>query len=121
MPHYYATASREPLEVIRVNECEAASGLAASRSQALWNEIERLRVENARLDELHAHRESTWGDAAPEVARLQETVRALKPNAERYHWLKLTAPADLCVLAWRYPSATGQSTPDAAIDAARGA
>jgi hypothetical protein len=39
----YPNASTEPLEIIRVNECEANPGLATSRFQALWNEIERLR------------------------------------------------------------------------------
>lgn len=51
----YDTASKEPLDVIRANECEASPGLATSRFQALWNEIERLRAERAslwrRLDE----------------------------------------------------------------------
>ena len=40
----YPSASDEPLDVIRVNECEAFPDLATRRSQRLWNEIERLRV-----------------------------------------------------------------------------
>lgn len=41
----YPQASKEPLEVIRANECESQIGsLATSRFQALWNEIERLRA-----------------------------------------------------------------------------
>lgn len=39
----YDTASTEPLDVIRANECEASLSLATRRFQALWNEIERLR------------------------------------------------------------------------------
>jgi len=39
----YPNASTEPLEIIRINECEAAPNLATKRFQALWNEIERLR------------------------------------------------------------------------------
>ena len=39
----YPRASTEPLEIIRVNECEADVGLATARFQALWNEIESLR------------------------------------------------------------------------------
>jgi hypothetical protein len=38
----YPRASTEPLEIIRVNECDADVGLATSRFQALWNEIESL-------------------------------------------------------------------------------
>jgi hypothetical protein len=45
----YQNASTEPLEIIRHNECDAAGGLATSRFQALWNEIERLRQENLDL------------------------------------------------------------------------
>jgi hypothetical protein len=42
----YPNASTEPLEIIRVNECESDPGsLATKRFQALWNEIERLRAE----------------------------------------------------------------------------
>lgn len=37
----YASASTEPLETIQSNECEAVPGLATSRFQALWNEMER--------------------------------------------------------------------------------
>lgn len=40
----YPNASTEPLEIIRVNECDAEPGLATARFQALWNEIERLRM-----------------------------------------------------------------------------
>lgn len=40
----YETASTEPLDLIRQNECEANGSLATSRFQALWNEIERLRA-----------------------------------------------------------------------------
>lgn len=40
----YPNASTEPLEVIRVNECDASQGLATARFQALWNEIERLQA-----------------------------------------------------------------------------
>ena len=39
----YDTASKEPLDVIRANECEGDGNLATYRFQALWNEIERLR------------------------------------------------------------------------------
>lgn len=45
----YPHASTEPLEIIRVNECEADWNLATHRFQALWNEIERLRAENDAL------------------------------------------------------------------------
>lgn len=38
----YPNASTEPLEIIRVNECEDYPNLATKRFQALWNEIERL-------------------------------------------------------------------------------
>jgi hypothetical protein len=38
----YPNASIEPLEIIRINECDAETGLATSRFQALWNEIESL-------------------------------------------------------------------------------
>lgn len=39
----YPNASTEPLEIIRVNECDTDSAsLATKRFQALWNEIERL-------------------------------------------------------------------------------
>jgi len=44
-PIRYDTASKEPLEVIRLNECEASPSLATSRFQALWNEIVRLRTD----------------------------------------------------------------------------
>ena len=40
----YPRASTEPLDIIRVNECDANVGLATARFQALWNEIERLRA-----------------------------------------------------------------------------
>jgi hypothetical protein len=39
----YPNASTEPLEIIRVNECDADYNLATKRFQALWNEIECLR------------------------------------------------------------------------------
>lgn len=39
----YPNASTEPLEIIRLNECEADPGLATQRFQACFNEIERLR------------------------------------------------------------------------------
>ena len=45
----YPDASTEPLEIIRVNECEADPDLATKRFQALWNEIERLRQDNLDL------------------------------------------------------------------------
>lgn len=48
--HHYDTASTESLDIIRSNECEARPGLATSRFQALWNEIERLRALSERRD-----------------------------------------------------------------------
>lgn len=67
----YETASTEPLDIIRANECEARPGLATSRFQALWNEIERLRAENRAL------RTNVVNDRC-EIERLRA---ALKPFA----------------------------------------
>lgn len=48
----YDRASTEPLEIIRVNECETDVGsLATNRFRALWNEIERLR---SGVERIHA-------------------------------------------------------------------
>lgn len=52
----YPRASTEPLEIIRVNECEADPGLATNRFQALWNEVERLQTQVETLQ----NRDERW-------------------------------------------------------------
>ncbi len=56
------------------------------------------------------------------VAVLNEVIAkraAPEPDAERYRWLRDTAPETLCAIAWRVKAACGHSEPDAAIDGAR--
>lgn len=40
---YESFVSNEPLEIIRINECDARPDLATSRFRRLWNEIVDLR------------------------------------------------------------------------------
>lgn len=56
----YPRASTEPLEIIRVNECEADVGLATTRFQALWNEIDRLNVLLAEAIAINGELRSYW-------------------------------------------------------------
>lgn len=75
---YTFGVSDEPLESIRLNECEASEGLATSRFRRLWNEIESLRAERAQATAAERERLCDLADA--EAWRL---AIAYRRNAER--------------------------------------
>lgn len=63
---YTDFVSEEPLDVIRANECEYnVQGLVTKRFRAFWNEIERLRV----IED-----------------RVEKREQALRFYAEKQHW-----------------------------------
>ncbi len=72
---YEAGVSSESLELIRVNECDAAPGLVTSRFRALWNEIVRLRVELNRCMNSHNHGPDEMRDRKEALGKLCDNAQ----------------------------------------------
>lgn len=76
----YPNACAQPLDIIRVNECESgdAYSLRVTRFQALWNEIERLQSELDEQGKMLDRAQDGWKKAMDESRENKSSLESIR-------------------------------------------